>query len=229
MGNIDVIPIESTFRLRVCDDELPPYPETVNQQVDNIWSHMTRLTDWDLFDGKVFQLDEFHEDHITGTFNNYRYFYAQNCKVELKESLQITLVAVTGVLKCEDRYLLAKRSSQVTQFPMKWEFAPSGGISIDYLTDHEVAYENQLYDELIQEVGMDEEFVIAIKPFLLIWDKDEMLVDICAHIEVDPLGMATASYYSPEYVAYEWLKREEIPQFLKDHEAIPTTKIISDH
>jgi len=118
---------------------------------------------------------------------------------------------------------LGKRSEQVTQFPLAWEFAPSGGISIDYLTGENVEYEKQLFDELTHEVGMAWEFVTEIKPFMLVWDKQDQILDICAHLKVDPLGMASASYQSDEYIAYEWLPKDQIAEFLQGKKIVPMT------
>lgn len=229
MADLEAMPIDSSFYITVCESDDSGYSKDVHQKVDNIWSALAQITDWDLYDGRVFQLKNLFPDHMEGNFVRYRYYYAQSRHPELREDLQITLAAVTGVLKSGDRYLLGKRSHRVTQFPEQWEFAPAGGISIDYLKDHRVNYEKQLLDELDEEVGMDIDFVTELTPFLLIWDRKEMVIDICAQIEVDELGMATASYISPEYVAYEWLKKEEIARFLKDRDAIPTTHEILQH
>ena len=229
MERFEAIPIPPDFHLRLSFEEVAAYPPKVVADVEGIWQKISEITDWDLYDGKVFQLKELHSDHMTGVFNDYRYYYAQSCHPELKDEINITLVGVTGVLKCDGKYLLGKRSKTVTQFPLMWEFAPSGGVSVDSLSGETIDYEKQVFEELTQEVGMDWEFITEIKPFLLIWDKEDRVVDICARLSVDPIGMATASYHSPEYIAYEWLSRDEIEEFLKDKDVVPTTKILLDY
>jgi len=223
VNQLEVIPISANFRLQLSPKEAAMYSPEVAFSVNKIWEKGTSLTDWDLFDGKVFQLDELHEDYLTGVFSNYRYFYAQNKQPELKNDLNMILVGVAGILQCEDKYLLGKRSDKVTQFPLMWEFAPSGGISIDYLSGETIEYEKQLFEELTEEVGMEWDFVTEVRPFLLILDKEQMSLDICAHLSVDPIGKAIATYDSPEYVAYEWLPKDQIAQFLKGKDVVPMT------
>lgn len=203
--------------------EVAKYSSDVRRRVDRIWNEVRKITDWDLFDGKVFQLDQLHENYLTGVFNDYRYFFAQNKHPDLKKELDITLVGVTGVLQSGAFYLLGKRSQKVTQFPGMWEFPPSGGISIDFLEGGKIQYEKQLFEELSQEVGMEWDFITAIHPFALIWDKEDQTLDLCARLFVDPIGRATASYQSPEYSAYEWLLKDRIDPFLQGKEVVPIT------
>ncbi len=55
MSDIETTPISSSFQLMVAPEEQEPFPEEVEQQVNEVWDHCKEITDWDLFDGKVFQ------------------------------------------------------------------------------------------------------------------------------------------------------------------------------
>ncbi len=230
MNNIEAMPITSSFKLLVAPEEQELYDDEVEKQVSAAWEHCQKITDWDLFDGKVFQLLKLGKNCLHGNFINYRYFYTQHKYPELKEKLAITLVGVTAVLRCGNQILLAKRSEKVTQYPGKWEFAPSGGIAIDYLTDHTVDYEKQIFEELTQEVGMDEVFVESVKPLLFVRDKQDLMADIVCQMDVDRLGAESASYDSWEYTDYRWLKQDEITEFIRIYstEVIPNVSVINN-
>ncbi len=64
---------------------------------------------------------------------------------------------------------------------------------------------------------MDEVFVESIEPFLLVWDKKDLIIDIVCHIEIDRLGAESASYDSSEYTDYKWLHTDEICRFIKEN------------
>ncbi len=222
------IPISENFRLILDPKKRSSLTPHMQSRIDDIWSQASKITDWDLFDGKIFQMTELYTDHMVGNFNDYRTFYAQCVDRELKKKLGMTIVGVSSILVSDAQCLLGKRSSRPTQFPLHWEFAPSGGVSIDFATEEEVDYQKQIFEELTEEVGMDPDFVTKITPFVLLWDQEDNVIDLCMKLEVDPLGKEAASYLSDEYIAYEWLPLEKVPHFFQNRDVVPASKSLFD-
>lgn len=228
-SSVKRIPISENFRLVLDQRKRGPLAPHIQNRIDDIWSQASKITDWDLFDGKIFQMTELYKDHMVGDFNDYRVFYAQCVDKELKKKLGMTIVGVSSILVSDDQCLLGKRSSRLTQFPMHWEFAPSGGVSIDFATEEEVDFQKQIFDELTEEVGMDPDFVTKVTPFVLLWDQEDNVIDLCMKMEVDPLGKEVASYISDEYIAYEWLPLEKVSHFFQNRDVVPTSKSLVDY
>lgn len=220
--------IDENFVLMVLD-EGAEFSDELTEKVDEIWEQKRNASSKPIYDGTVFQVTGQTEKGLTGRFIPYRYFYAFHVNPSLFGSNPIVVAAVTGITHADGKFLLAKRSAEVTEDPMRWEFAPSGGISAEYATNKDdVDYQTQLLDELEEELGISSDMTDELTPFLLVHEEGSGVIDLCIWIEISDF---TEELPTGEYTEYRWLSQDELKQFIEKNsgEVTELAKLLSHH
>ena len=124
----------------------PDLDERIEARVRACWSE-ARANAPRLFDDPLLSLVDHDPSRLTACVSSYRYLVAQRRDPSLRGALSLRPLAVTGVLRCADGLVLARRAAHVTTDPGLWEPAPSGGLDRDDPV-------GQLLEELREELGL---------------------------------------------------------------------------
>jgi len=185
------------FRITVVERELDL---TFQKQVEAIWENQG------LFDGKILSALEVSDDGMVASFVPYSYFFAAERDAALKEALGIQAVAVTGMTRNDaGRWLLGQRSNDVTQYPLCWELAPSGGLDEASVKEGIVDFRGQLLRELHEETGIDQ--VESISPKFLVQDQLCNMWELCLDVVVG----GEPQCQSDEYQKLQWVDKGGLP------------------
>ncbi|MSP59278.1 MAG: HAD family phosphatase [Myxococcales bacterium] len=208
----------------------------VARQIDATWAAAVSERPG-LRDGEIVALTSWRASgdgvHVDAELTHYRRFLAQRRGIPVGvHPLGVTAVTrLTG--RGDDRLVLGRRASGVTQYPGCWELVPSGGIARRRVaTDGSVDVEGQVLEELEEELGVPSEQVMAIVPVGLIEDLDDGVVDLCYRIDVDADEEAVRRgiLRHLEYIAVELLPPAEVVAFCtgRGEGMVPTVPALID-
>ncbi|HEY9759838.1 MAG TPA: hypothetical protein V6C97_32060 [Oculatellaceae cyanobacterium] len=162
-------------------------PKFINlecSRVEKIWQQALKENSR-LFDGTALCADSVSNELLTCCQVPYRFIYAQTRDLTLKNIQNLKTAAVTGVVIAHDQIFVGKRALDVTQCPGLLELVPAGSLVPSSATNGRVDFTLQLLSELEEEVGISRDKVREIRPFLLIDDEQEGVLDICCKILLD--------------------------------------------
>lgn len=217
-NQFQVLALNEAFKVFIIEKPFSCSPDDT-KKVDAFWKRYQRIYPGRLFNGELFCTHSYDAQKLTGSFIEYKYFYAQSRLPNHSFDWKICPAAVTGITWSQDMVLVAKRADWVTTDPLRWELAPAGTLSGDYrLPDQQLDYKGQLIGELHEETGITLSEVLSIKPNTIFHDTVEPVLDICLDIYLDPEICQRPLSLSDEYTEYLWLKRVEIPDFVKEKE-----------
>ncbi len=106
----------------------PAVPSEVLAHVEAIWKSEKERRGDNLFNGRLFSIENSGPERITGWFAEYRWFLAQRRDPSLYQVLKIRPLGVTGLLCCADGIVLGRRAGHVEMDAGLWELVPSGGV-----------------------------------------------------------------------------------------------------
>ena len=106
---------------------MPELPPALEAQVAEIWQAELRARPR-LFDGTVFSADRIRPDAIEGHWTRYRRALAQLRAPALFDSLRLRALAVSGLLRCADGIVLARREAGSVYQPGAWQSPPAGSV-----------------------------------------------------------------------------------------------------
>ena len=139
----------------------------------------------------------------------YRHFLAQ------RHGLSLGLCAVVGsavtTVLAEDggvRVVLGQRADDVTQYPLHWELVPSGGVSVEHVTQPgEVDFSAQIAEELEEETGIGRDAILNVRYLGLVEDVNEHVVDVALELEI----RVTAARFLEEAARAEYTELALVP------------------
>lgn len=120
-------------------------------------------------------------------------------------------------------FLIGKRSATVTQYPLYWEFIPSGSLDFDlcHNKNTETLITKQILQELKEEASIENIPTEKISPFCLIFDQQENTLDIGVSVEITPPEKHLKQ--SNEYTDIEFLNKSEVEKLFSANELIVPT------
>lgn len=154
-------------------------------EIEEIWAEKSKNKE--LYNGRIVSLvnHSLENGHLKIDYCEvgYKDFLAQRAGLDLKLSpigvSGITYFLEEGVKK----FLVGKRSLNVTQFKGFNELVPSGSLEIDENSNIECI--KQLFIELKEEANIEKSRIKEAKPFCLIFDSDENVYDIGIAVKLD--------------------------------------------
>lgn len=155
-------------------------PQEIEDVVNLIWENANVQHSFQSTNSKVLHFIERVNNTIVAQVCEYKYFFAQTKQPTLFASLNITILAVSGITICRNGIVVGKRSTNLLQDPGYWEFTPSGSISApdlslnlgsDYARD-------QIIVELEEELGIKSREIINISRVGYIWDTEANVIDL---------------------------------------------------
>jgi len=194
-------------RIRVAP--APPIAPELAEAVADEW-RQARAERPALFDGPLFSVLSWDGAELVGAFMGYRHFVAQRRLPELRASLRIRPLAVSGLLECADGIVFGRRGD-TTQDAGLWELVPSGGI--DAAPEGIVDPAAHLRREAAEELGLHD--LAVDPPFAAVEDEGSGVLDI-AMVARSPLDAAAilAAPRSAEYGELAVIAPAAVPDFV---------------
>jgi 8-oxo-dGTP pyrophosphatase MutT (NUDIX family) len=187
--------------------------------VDQNWDALTTKRAH-LFDGPLLHLDSF--DPASGLLRCARSSYRVLAAGRAGIDTGLRALGVSGLVRCDDHVLMARRASIVFHYAGRWELAPSGVAEPARANANDIDLVGQLLRELREETGADAG-PADVAPMMLAWDSTTRTYDACFVIRLtQPITPAP----SPEYEAIRWMTRNEA-RALGD-ELIPVSRMMLD-
>lgn len=211
--------IDASFKVRYQSIQ-PLYTREEEEKIERCWEQALRANppSHRLFNGQLLCCDFYDAKELKGSFIEYKYYYAQRRLPHGAFTHYKCPVAVTGISRSEDAFLIARRADWVTTDPLKLELAPAGTLSADYLiAEGEVDFKRQLLAELEEETGIPSALVSHLKPLAIFHDLKRPVIDIALEIVLPSHLRHDILQLSDEYLNYFWLQKQEIPTFFKEN------------
>jgi hypothetical protein len=183
----------------------------VESEVENLWLAEQRRRGTSIFNGSIFSAVEIVPLRISGRAVEYRHWVAQKARPELFDVLDVRPVAVSGLLECAEGIVFGRRGAAVTQDAGSWELVPSGGLDARNRVPGEVDYCGHCMTELREEIGIDSNAVVSVKPFCLVEDLDSHVLDIGVAME-SPLDADTVLRIHRAAVSKEYDELRVVPR-----------------
>lgn len=186
-------------------------------RIDERWERAQEQRNGLLFNGKLLNYLKFEKERLYGSFVEYKYYMAQCIDPKLKERLRIFPLAISCICTCQDKVLIGKRSSFVTDFPGYFELVPSGGIDPAAVEKGNVNLVKQALTELKEEAGIEPNSVEICYPFVLFQNLITGCFEICLHIDLKRTGgdlSARAWLQNHEYTELVWMSCTHLKEFM---------------
>lgn len=200
---MNTIAIDDTFRVLVTGNFA--LSAGLKQRVDSVWIEASRRNP-QLFDGTVVAVTDCSANAIQCCRVPYSVFFAAQADVDLRETLNLNVLGVSGITWFGDKILIGKRRS-VSQHNNHLELVPSGSLTCSD-SEIEVDYRAHLLQELEEESGISGSKALSCQPFLLAIDVDAGITDICCSVQVDEDTLPADC--TREYDELRLLSREEL-------------------
>ena len=173
-------------KLRIrSEGDAPPLPPEISKIVDALWDESVSHNSG-LFDDRIFSFSNFDTFAIEGHFVPYRHLRAISSNPALKHQIKLRPLAISGVAKCSDGIIIGKRAAGVSSMRGLWEFCPSGGINAEHVsTAGDVDFHSLILSELLDEVGIQKDFVKNICISEGYENISSGLLDLVADMEID--------------------------------------------
>ncbi len=202
------------------DSPEPVITPEVLARVEDIWQAEAANRGTELFNGRLFSIEHFNQERITGWLAEYRWFIAQRRDPSLYKALRVRPLGVTGVLCCADGIVFGRRADHVEMDAGLWELAPSGGVDGSQLDAmNKLDLGAHLLTELKEEIGI-QETAISSPPtaFAIVEDQFSHVTDVGLIVRVDysaaqVLGIF-AALKNREYVELEVIPANGTSSFL---------------
>jgi len=225
MVSIENFDSATRFRFTKTRDVLS---QRVEELADKIWRSKIELG---LFDGDIFSVESTSSNIVNLKKSKYRYFIAQQEMPDLFDALQIRLLAVSGILICNDGIVFGKRSPSVLQNSNLWELLPSGSVNSKSFEKEMTLFniDFQIEEELWEESGIPTNVRKQIQPKLTIGGGDSHVIDFVYEINVNLSSLEVFEFHkraTSEYSQLVVVGREEISEFVEGNEIVGTSKKI---
>jgi hypothetical protein len=167
------------IRISIVRDVFRP-PQEIEDVVNLIWENAIAKHSFLLTNSKVLHFIERVNNSIIVQVCEYKYFFAQTKQPTLFASLNITILAVSGITICRNGIVVGKRSTNLLQDPGYWELTPSGSISAPDLSLNLVSdyARDQVIVELEEELGIKSREIESISLVGSIMDTDANVFDL---------------------------------------------------
>ena len=173
----DVIVVEEVAEMTL--------PLATMEAVDAAWAQ-ARGRRPSLRDDPLLSLQSQDGATLRGHFVPYRFWIAQRADPSLTDVLHVRPLAVTGLTRVEEGWLLGKRADDTTQDPGRWELVPAGGFSLQArVPPHRLSPTVQLGLELEEELNLDPARIEGAVPRFLVEDAKDGVWDLVYELMLD--------------------------------------------
>jgi len=165
---------------------------------------------------------------LQGAFTEYKFYYAQKNSVQ---HFGVASIGVSGVIICDDHFIIARRSPTVTGYAGWLELVPSGSIDREMALDNgTVNFTQKLREEFTEETGVSADHIQSVTPIGVIHDPQDPAYDaVCAiHVTVNHQTLIDSLTKSDEYTDPLAIPKSQALAWSKAHrhELLPTSRAI---
>lgn len=208
-----IIELKHEFQIETLErshDVSPEYRSIVNQ----IWREALQNPNQNIFDGPIYNVRSITSDNLTVEKSSYKYFYAQFNGISSKGN-RIRPLAVTGVLRVQNGYVLGLRNSrETTQSGGKWELVPSG--SVEHTESEELLFErvaDQIKIEAQEEIGISGSDLNVTFANVAIENNVSEVVDLVFFLDTTKsmrwLSTQFSKSLNSEYTQLKWIPKSK--------------------
>lgn len=151
-------------------------PLTLRTQIEQIWSDAI-ANNPNLFNGKIYTLKNYKDGNLYIADSEYKVSFSLQKSPKIFKENPILILAVTGILLCEDGLILGRRGNSVSFQNGLWEPAPAGSLSC-------LDPKAQVLEELEEELGIARNRINEIEITGLIEDQSTNIADIIYKITI---------------------------------------------
>ncbi|NKB44735.1 MAG: hypothetical protein GKS03_10705 [Alphaproteobacteria bacterium] len=193
-------------------------------KVDAIWDAALRVSDLTLFNGTLYSVTDISPQRITVQPTEYKRFFAQTHDRVLVDALGIRPLACTGVVRCADGLIFAKRSEAVTLNQGFWELAPSGVFDDTAKNPRGTLDTRTVFaSELFEELGIPASTISTHEVLVALEDKEQNSIDLIlsASVSIDASGVIKcfATRETDEYSEVSVIQDKDIRDFIAKNAA----------
>ncbi len=208
--------------------------EDVEIRISEIWGCGQELHEAAKYDGTLYSVVSRDEDRWNCQKVPYRWFYAQRREPSLFAPTNIRLLAITGIITCDNGFLVGQRANNVEQDKGLWELLPAGGIDEQAINpDGSIDPVTGLWSEWEEETGCPASY-IGSKPKILAFveNHEDHVIDLVllAHC-TQPFEVILEQFEntsSGEYTKISCLTQKQILEESIGHFADVTKLIASE-
>ena len=186
-------------------------------RIQEIWEKGQKENPY-LFNGLIARLYSYTPKKLEIQFIEYQLFYAWQKDPEIRKSVLLHPIGVSGCTKYKSQVLLGIRSDRVSYNSGFFELAPSGNIDIESKGDPKEVIQRELY----QEAQIERSHISSITIDGLFLDAQSGIWDIACSIHLKDDEVVSIQE-TEEYNSLVWKKKEALFQEIKK----TTTPVIS--
>lgn len=204
---------------------MPDLPVALDYEVERLWQAACERVAAGgagrLFNGRVFSIDSFAPDMVTGHLTEYRRIVAQMEQPALFAELGVRPLAVCGVLRLADGVVVGRRHRGAVYQGGMWQLPPAGSVDARAVgADGAVDLRRQLLSELREEVGLAADMVEKPQPLCIVEHPDSHVSDfglgLIAMLDGKAVLAAHQAGGNGEYEQIRVIARAELPAFLAE-------------
>lgn len=202
--------------------------------VDRIWKSCVEKYEGKFFDGDIYSVESVSSNMVSLSKSKYRFFVAQQENQDLFDVLQIRLLAVSGILICNDGIVFGRRSPNVLQDSNAWELLPSGSVTPKEFVNEDMLFniDYQIREELLEESGIPKDLYRVITPKLVVENNDSHVVDFVYEVQVNISKAQIIEFHknaTSEYTQLEVVGPKKVAEFIEQKSLVKTSRKIIEH
>ncbi len=204
---------------------MPDLPVALDCEVERLWQAACKRVAAGgagrLFNGRVFSIDSFAPDLVTGHLTEFRRIVAQMERPALFAELGVRPLAVCGVLRCADGVVMGRRHRGAVYQGGMWQLPPAGSVDAEAVgADGSVDLRQQLLSELREEVGLTADMVEEPQPLCIVEHPGSHVSDfglgLVATLNAGAVLAAYQAGANGEYEQISVIAEAELPAFLAE-------------
>ncbi|KDE21037.1 phosphohydrolase [Acetobacter aceti 1023] len=224
------LPLSDSFRI----DVEPPPPAVsadIEQEITHLWQQACKATPA-LFNGCVFSASRVTRTAIKGYWTEYRCVFAQMKNPALFAYLRLQPLAVVGLLRTPEGYVLGRRHPSSIYQGNFWQSPPAG--SIEKRTNTQgVHLAEQILAEAKEELGLDAQSLQVSRPLMAVRHPKTRVLDIGLMLKT-PLSFKNVKeswehHANREYDQLACVPAQNIATWMAQNAILPTSQYLLQH
>ncbi|OUI95592.1 phosphohydrolase [Acetobacter indonesiensis] len=227
-GPWPILPLSPTCRVVVRDSLSRPSAER-ESEINRLWADAQQKSPT-LFNGCVFSADKVTATEIQGHWTEYRLVLAQMKKPTLFPILKLQPLAVIGLVKTPDGYILGRRHPSSLYQGNFWQSPPAGSIERRHDGSTQVDLAEQILAEAEEELGLPAHSLTVGNPSLIARHPGTRILDIGIQLETSlSFAEVKAKWQESGNTEYDQLAlvtKAERESWLNRDDLLPTSRAL---
>lgn len=198
-------PLSEEAVVAVDVDHMHHIPEWCVHRIDELWAKKEHA----VYEAPIVCLARYSPTYLIGEFVDYSAWYACQKDHELRKTLDIHPLAVTGRTMWREKILVGKRASSLPSMRGRMECCPSGSVDRScILNDGRADLSEAICLELFQEAGIARSCVQSVSMKDLYLSTEDGVFDIHLDVVLNPdCDLSSLAFSRQEYEEMFWVER----------------------